>query len=362
MLLFGVVGVHMFIKGKGPARVSEDNFEPLGCALVTLTAKPHAVVGELIAVTGRVTGYDLDCLCQKVEECCDPKGLCTNCTGQPVNSWCCYNDPTCAGSRRDQHSEAAATPGVTPLAVAGANSLTARTQPCDGNYFATFGCIYLHLEISGNAEWIAKGFGCDDCVGPAKEGLHKQSVRTTALQGRDFQTDPDGVALGVLRATAPGSIVVRATQLAGEDLVITNPPVTITVTPVTTLRLKPAKLRRRCGEPATITAVARDDIGAPVANATVTFFAEGDCNPYNPYQVRTTDSNGHATFTFGADEPGAASVVATAVGADGVPVLSDVSHVYFVERQHGDEWERQRDSYGFQEKKESYRWDIGPAA
>lgn len=141
----------------------------------------------------------------------------------------------------------------------------------------------------------------------------------------------------MLKVKRTGDIVVKATEVNGNRL--ENPP-SITIigipapvpsrsAPVASIKLTPHKARRHCGDPLTITAVAKDANGAPVAGAKVTCLAHGDCHPTNPLATATTDANGVAIYTLSANEPGIAVVVASGVDATGAAVLSNVVHVYY---------------------------------
>jgi hypothetical protein len=111
---------------------------------------------------------------------------------------------------------------------------------------------------------------------------------------------------------------------------------------ITKLTLIPSKAYRRCHDPITLSALATDAAGAPVAGAKVAFSAFGDCHPDSDKAVKTTGASGIATITLNSHVPGVESVVAAGVEANGAPVLSDAAHVHFyIERHHAESRERQ---------------------
>jgi hypothetical protein len=111
--------------------------------------------------------------------------------------------------------------------------------------------------------------------------------------------------------------------------------------PISKLKLIPSKAYRHCHDPITLSALATDASGAPVAGAKVAFSAFGDCHPDTDKAVKTTGSNGIATITLNSHVPGVESVVAAGVDANGAPVLSDAAHVHFyIERHHAEDRER----------------------
>jgi hypothetical protein len=238
----------------------------------------------------------------------------------------------------------------------------------------------VKLEISANAEWVAVGVppsGMDECYVWDLNGRAASNI-TTGLRAPSARQPPNvptrlvtvvtstiGVATAWLRITGQGAISLSAVAVRNYDLKLeVVAPITINgvsagAVPgaVAKLKLQPAKSHKHCGDLATIIATAKDANGAPVANAKVTFSADGDCHIYNSQEVKTTDSNGIATYTFGSYDPCRASVVAASKGANGDVVLSDVSYVYFVEG-HGPEereyyHEEERSGYG--EEREYYR-------
>jgi hypothetical protein len=120
-----------------------------------------------------------------------------------------------------------------------------------------------------------------------------------------------------------------------------QPPVT-PVEPITVaeLLLSPAKAYRRCHDPITVVALALNASGRGVAGAKLAFSVQGD-DKSSQQVVKTTDATGRASFTIYGDKPEAITVVAAAVGADGAPVLSQPSNLFFFEeRQHVDHSER----------------------
>jgi hypothetical protein len=170
----------------------------------------------------------------------------------------------------------------------------------------------------------------------------RQSSRPSSLQQIGVQTGEGGVATALLKITATGSVFVFVNEVPWSGPRFITITVAGPAAPVTKLKLLPDKTHSGCGEPATLTAMAKDANGAPAANAKVTFSAEGDCQLSNSPEVKITDANGIATYTIGSYQPCRASVVAASVDANGAIVLSDVSHVYFVEGRYSGE----REHYG----------------
>lgn len=111
---------------------------------------------------------------------------------------------------------------------------------------------------------------------------------------------------------------------------------------VASLKLHPAKAYRHIHDSITLTATALDANGTQVQGATVVFAVHGDCHPRTTQPPRVvTDAAGRATFRVAADKPGAVTVVAATLGANGVPVVSESSVVFFFADHHSrDERER----------------------
>lgn len=228
-------------------------------------------------------------------------------------------------------------------------------------------CVGVALQISGNAEWMAVGvppggftrecefYGPLGASSNITTGLREPSARQTSSSPTQLivvPTDTNAGATVWLLITGKGPINVSVLWANGRPL-NTNYDVSITgISPsavpgaVAKLKLQPSKSHKHCGDLATIIATAKDANGAAVAGAKVTFSAGGDCHIYNSQEVKTTDVNGIATYSFGAYDPCKASVVAASAGANGAMVLSDVSYVYFVEG-HGPE---EREDYHGDEK------------
>lgn len=115
---------------------------------------------------------------------------------------------------------------------------------------------------------------------------------------------------------------------------------------VATLKLRPAKAYRHFHDPITLTAVARDMSGTPVQGATVVFAVHGDClhRTTQPPSV-VTNAAGEAPFKLVADESGAVTVVAAALGANGAIIMSEASVIFFYTH-HRHREERERRYYG----------------
>lgn len=114
--------------------------------------------------------------------------------------------------------------------------------------------------------------------------------------------------------------------------------------PVARLLLSPAKAYRHVHGPITVTALALDANSAPVSGAQVVLATYGDCEPRINQGNATTTAAGEATCTFMSTEPGAVSVVAATVNTQGLPVVSNPSHIIFFEEHHDIE-EREDDYY-----------------
>lgn len=114
---------------------------------------------------------------------------------------------------------------------------------------------------------------------------------------------------------------------------------------VAKLLLYPHKAYRHVHDPVTLTVKALDANGLPVANASVTFAAFGDCEPIADTAVKTTNAEGLYSGVWSSSKPGAVAVVAASVNAQGVVVLSDPSHIIFFE-DHGYVEDREPKYYG----------------
>lgn len=193
---------------------------------------------------------------------------------------------------------------------------------------------------------------------PARQGAkrttpakgHKSTIKqapTSTAVVINVYTDANGEIKLRLTVEGEGPIVVFVSGIDRSPLAVV--PTILNANgavqnPIAKLKLVPTKAYRHCGDPITLTALAVDANNAPVPNAKVAFSTFGDCDPTTDKPIQTTNANGIATVTLMSHEPGAASVVAAGVDANGGPVLSDASHIfYYVERHHADE--RERDYY-----------------
>lgn len=367
-------GVHVFVKG-APEPPEDVGESPWSCAVVSLTTSPSTqLVGSVVQVVAKFERLDADCICDELGCCAAQDGLCdTGCLGY---EWCCADDECCIDVTIDSTGKVAETctaptkptqpvdtPVTTPAALptsetGGAKSRTnpPAKQPSaqsslrrgapSSNNTRGYDFLYAYLVINTtNAEWVAQG------IHGGKAEFFDIRLRQVGGRAPEPQVGlrviagDDGLASGVLKVTGKGPVVVYVESTNGGYLTKTlqqQSAITITSTAVAKLKLLPDTAYRHCGDAITLKVQALDASNTPVANAKVAFSIAGECEPSVSNKVATTDATGCATFTFGAHEPGVATVIAAAVGANGAPVLSDSSNVFFfVERHDVDDRERE---------------------
>jgi hypothetical protein len=156
--------------------------------------------------------------------------------------------------------------------------------------------------------------------------------------------DSNGLDGGVIPREQGAYIFFNAgsqCNTGGSDRLARRPVAT-----VATLKLRPAKAYRNFHDSITLTALARDMSGTAVQGATVVFAMHGDClhRTTQPPSV-VTNAAGEAPFKLVADESGAVTVVAAALGANGAIIMSEASVIFFYTH-HWHREERERRYYG----------------
>jgi len=314
------------------------------CWDATITVSPaRAAVGDQVLVTVEITGLNNpECLCWP---CCDLGGHCPyNCImlRQPRElGSCCADEPCCLPCPPAPEPDVTTTPTPAPSWAQSAGSPPPPTKPRDdkqtpntghrgtpnrrGSERQSFEGQAIELSLFGEAT-----FPRPRSPGPIfktnqRSGTPGQLTVYTGFPNVNNQLYVPVTVLG------PGPITVAISRISGSPVFIPTgvifnqaeapapPPIG---SPVAKLQLSPAKSYRHCDDTITLSALAVDVNGAPVANATVTFAAYGDCVPSNKQISAVTDASGIAIITMWSEEPGAVSVVAATVNTQGFPVLS----------------------------------------
>lgn len=247
-----------------------------------LTGATPVPVGSLVNVTVLNITYD-----------CDVCGLASFCTGDGDDNL------TASGTKVTFGLLGAA------WAVDGSglgNQLRRRSQ-------ASFLQQNVDVYTENGEAWLLVQIG--------EEGPVSVSVEVSDFSVDENVFEPNAIAITGLPAPTP------------PPPPLPPPPPAPSSPPVAKLLLRPAKAYRRVHDSITLTAQALDTNDKPVVNAAVSFSSFGDCQPIQSTGVGTTDAAGLLSLTLTSSEPGALAVVAAAVNAEGVAVLSDASHVIF---------------------------------
>lgn len=192
---------------------------------------------------------------------------------------------------------------------------------------------------------VLTGPGVITSTSPAPTGSRKAATLPSDISSNAITfTDTSGHASFTVKALAVGTIRVAVlSDLFSKGNFLTS--IDIIVVAASKLLLLPAKLYRRCLDPATLTVKAVNSVGNPVAGVNVSVAVSGDCNPEYTSTV-LTGADGKASVLIRGFEPGAVAVVAAAQGNDGI-IISAPTHVIFFD-DHKYLEEREQDYYGSQ--------------